>query len=151
MQITKLICNQCKKELNDPCFAGTSSPENYIVIGSDMCTEENGIYFQNYLIGGECMDLGENDLHFCCKEHFVDFFFPEDIKKNRGEGISLDTPLEDLEFPVRAYRALKSDKINTFEDLTRVRRRELKKIRNVGYTTIRQIEDLLESQGYKLK
>ena len=56
-----------------------------------------------------------------------------------------DTLLENLEFSVRAFNALKSAKIKNLGDLRKYSREEIKKFRNFGPVTIGDIDNYLES------
>ncbi len=60
-----------------------------------------------------------------------------------------DVSVEELHLPTRTINALKKSGIVTLEDLTKLSRDELSKIRNLGEKSIEEIAKLLEKEGFK--
>ncbi|OGI63878.1 hypothetical protein A2914_02025 [Candidatus Nomurabacteria bacterium RIFCSPLOWO2_01_FULL_41_21] len=62
----------------------------------------------------------------------------------------LAIPLEDLDLSERAYNTLKAAKINTLGEIVKLDRHELLKCRNLGKTTLAEIEEFVQSKGLQL-
>lgn len=65
MKTVTITCDTCKKQLY----------REFITIGAKI---ENGLSYQNKLPTkpGELISMAQsNDLHFCSKDHFYDYFF----------------------------------------------------------------------------
>lgn len=60
-----------------------------------------------------------------------------------------DVSVEELHLPTRTINALKKSGIQTLEDLIKLSRDELSKIRNLGEKSIEEITKLLEKEGLK--
>lgn len=69
MKKTTITCDVCQKVLGD----------EYIRLGSE---NEQELCFENKLPNrkvGETINIARyRDLHFCCKEHFVKYFFEQE-------------------------------------------------------------------------
>jgi hypothetical protein len=69
MKEITITCDVCQKVLDD----------EYIRLGSE---NEQGLHFENKLPNrkvGETINIARSrDLHFCCKDHFVKYFFEQD-------------------------------------------------------------------------
>ena len=69
------------------------------------------------------------------------------------KSITIDTPIKEIRFPRhdrRIHNALFYNEVETVGDLVQLSRDELKKIRNLGMTSINVIEDRLEHFGLSL-
>ena len=64
---------------------------------------------------------------------------------------TLETPIEEIEFSVRAYNCLKRAGINTVEDLINKKESEVNKIRNIGKKTIKEVLDKVKEMGLSFK
>ncbi len=63
----------------------------------------------------------------------------------------LETPVDDLELPIRAYNCVKAAKIETLGELMNCTKEDLAEHRNFGQKSIAQVEQVLENMGLKLK
>ena len=70
----------------------------------------------------------------------------EDSKMKR-----LETPIEDLDFSVRAFNCLKRANINTLGDLTSKTELEMMKIRNLGKKSLKEVIDKVKSTGFRFR
>lgn len=61
------------------------------------------------------------------------------------------TPIEELDFSVRAYNCLKRHGINTLKDITKMTEMDLMKVRNMGKHTAEEIKRKLEEYGLSLQ
>lgn len=61
----------------------------------------------------------------------------------------LETPIDDLDFSVRAYNCLKRANINTLGDLTEKTESEMMKIRNLGKKSLKEVIDKVKDMGLK--
>ena len=57
---------------------------------------------------------------------------------------TLETPIEEVEFSVRAYNCLKRAGIHTVQDLVNKKEIEVTKIRNLGKTSLKEVLDMVE-------
>lgn len=57
----------------------------------------------------------------------------------------LTTRLRDIDISIRALKALEGNKINTIGELKELTLRRVKRMRNVGAITLKEINDLLVS------
>lgn len=64
---------------------------------------------------------------------------------------TLETPIEEIEFSVRAYNCLKRAGINTVQDLINKREIEVTKIRNLGKKSLKEVLDKVKEMGLKFK
>lgn len=64
---------------------------------------------------------------------------------------ALETPIEDLDFSVRAYNCLKRDGIYTLQDLTNKSESEMMKIRNLGKKSLKEVLDKIKELGLILR
>ena len=64
---------------------------------------------------------------------------------------ALETPIEDLDFSVRAYNCLKRDGIHTLQDLVNKSESEMMKIRNLGKKSLKQVLDKIRELGLVLR
>jgi len=62
---------------------------------------------------------------------------------------TLETPIEEIEFSVRAYNCLKRAGINTMQDLIDKREVEVTKIRNLGKKSLKEVIDKVNEMGLK--
>jgi len=62
---------------------------------------------------------------------------------------TLETPIEEIEFSVRAYNCLKRQGINTMQDLIDMSEAEVSKIRNLGKKSLKEVLDKVEEMGLK--
>ena len=64
---------------------------------------------------------------------------------------TLETPIEEIEFSVRAYNCLKRAGINTVEDLINKKESEGNKIRNLGKKSLKEVLDKVKEMGLSFK
>ena len=64
---------------------------------------------------------------------------------------TLETPIEEIEFSVRAYNCLKRANINTVQDLIDKKESEVAKIRNLGKKSFKEIIDKVNEMGIKFR
>ena len=64
---------------------------------------------------------------------------------------TLETPIEEIEFSVRAYNCLKRDAIHTLQDLTSKSESEMMKIRNLGKKSLKEVLDKVRDMGLKFR
>ena len=64
---------------------------------------------------------------------------------------TLETPIEEIEFSVRAYNCLKRANIHTMQDLIDKREVEVTKIRNLGKKSLKEVIDKVNEMGLKFK
>ena len=62
---------------------------------------------------------------------------------------TLETPIEEIEFSVRAYNCLKRAGINTMQDLIVQKEVEVTKIRNLGKKSLKEVIDKVKEMGLK--
>ena len=62
---------------------------------------------------------------------------------------TLETPIEEIEFSVRAYNCLKRANINTMQDLIDMSEGEVAKIRNLGKKSLKEVLDKVAEMGLK--
>ncbi len=62
---------------------------------------------------------------------------------------TLETPIEEIEFSVRAYNCLKRAGINTMQDLIDKKEIEVTKIRNLGKKSLKEVIDKVKEMGLK--
>ncbi|MBR1416865.1 MAG: DNA-directed RNA polymerase subunit alpha [Bacilli bacterium] len=62
---------------------------------------------------------------------------------------TLETPIEEIEFSVRAYNCLKRAGINTVQDLINKKEIEVTKIRNLGKKSLKEVIDKVKELGLK--
>ena len=60
---------------------------------------------------------------------------------------TLETPIEEIEFSVRAYNCLKRAGINTVQDLISKKEVEVTKIRNLGKKSLKEVIDKVKENG----
>ena len=70
----------------------------------------------------------------------------EDTKQKK-----LETPIDDLDFSVRAYNCLKRAGVNTLGDLTEKTELDMMKIRNLGKKSLKEVIDKIKDMGLKFK
>ncbi len=63
----------------------------------------------------------------------------------------LETPIEEVEFSVRAYNCLKRAGIHTLQDLVDKKEMEVTKIRNLGKKSLKEVLDKVKELGLKFK
>lgn len=63
----------------------------------------------------------------------------------------LETPIDDLDFSVRAYNCLKRANINTLGDLTAKSEFEMMKIRNLGKKSLKEVIDKIKDMGLRFR
>ena len=64
---------------------------------------------------------------------------------------TLETPIEEVEFSVRAYNCLKRAGIHTVQDLVNKKEVEVTKIRNLGKKSLKEVLDKVEELGLTFK
>lgn len=64
---------------------------------------------------------------------------------------TLETPIEEVEFSVRAYNCLKRAGIHTVQDLVNKKEIEVTKIRNLGKKSLKEVLDKVEELGLSFK
>ena len=64
---------------------------------------------------------------------------------------TLETPIEEVEFSVRAYNCLKRAGIHTVHDLVNKKEIEVTKIRNLGKKSLKEVLDKVEELGLSFK
>ncbi len=64
---------------------------------------------------------------------------------------TLETPIEEIEFSVRAYNCLKRAGIHTVQDLINKKEIEVTKIRNLGKKSLKEVLDKVEEMGLKFR
>ena len=64
---------------------------------------------------------------------------------------TLETPIEEIEFSVRAYNCLKRAGINTVQDLISKKEVEVTKIRNLGKKSLKEVLDKVKEMGLKFR
>ena len=64
---------------------------------------------------------------------------------------TLETPIEEIEFSVRAYNCLKRAGIHTMQDLIDKREVEVTKIRNLGKKSLKEVIDKVKEMGLKFR
>ena len=64
---------------------------------------------------------------------------------------TLETPIEEIEFSVRAYNCLKRAGINTMQDLIDRKEVEVTKIRNLGKKSLKEVLDKVKEMGLKFQ
>lgn len=64
---------------------------------------------------------------------------------------TLETPIEEVEFSVRAYNCLKRAGIHTIQDLVNKKEIEVTKIRNLGKKSLKEVLDKVADLGLKFK
>ena len=62
---------------------------------------------------------------------------------------TLETPIEEIEFSVRAYNCLKRAGIHTVQDLIAKKESEVNKIRNLGKKSLKEVIDKVKELGLK--
>ena len=64
---------------------------------------------------------------------------------------TLETPIEEVEFSVRAYNCLKRAGIHTVQDLVDKKEVEVTKIRNLGKKSLKEVLDKVADLGLSFK
>ena len=64
---------------------------------------------------------------------------------------TLEAPIEEIEFSVRAYNCLKRAGVNTMQDLIDKRESEVNKIRNLGKKSLKEVIDKVKDMGLKFR
>ena len=64
---------------------------------------------------------------------------------------TLETPIEEIEFSVRAYNCLKRAGIHTVQDLINKKEVEVTKIRNLGKKSLKEVLEKVEEMGLKFR
>jgi DNA-directed RNA polymerase subunit alpha len=64
---------------------------------------------------------------------------------------TLETPIEEIEFSVRAYNCLKRAGINTVQDLISKKESDVTKIRNLGKKSLKEVIDKVKEMGLKFR
>ena len=64
---------------------------------------------------------------------------------------TLETPIEEIEFSVRAYNCLKRAGIHTVQDLINKKEIEVTKIRNLGKKSLKEVLDKVDEMGLKFR
>lgn len=64
---------------------------------------------------------------------------------------TLETPIEEIEFSVRAYNCLKRAGVHTVQDLINKKEVEVTKIRNLGKKSLKEVLDKVDEMGLKFR
>ena len=72
-------------------------------------------------------------------------------KQEDNKQKKLETPIDDLDFSVRAYNCLKRAGINTLGDLTEKSELDMMKIRNLGKKSLKEVIDKIKDMGLKFR
>lgn len=64
---------------------------------------------------------------------------------------TLETPIEEIEFSVRAYNCLKRAGVHTVQDLINKKESEVNKIRNLGKKSLKEVLDKVAELGLKFR
>src|SRR5574344_2057496 len=72
-------------------------------------------------------------------------------KQEDNKQKKLETPIDDLDFSVRAYNCLKRAGINTLGDLTEKSELDMMKIRNLGKKSLKEVMDKIKDMGLKFR
>jgi len=64
---------------------------------------------------------------------------------------TLETPIEEVEFSVRAYNCLKRAGVHTIQDLVNMKEVEVTKIRNLGKKSLKEVLDKVADLGLEFK
>ena len=64
---------------------------------------------------------------------------------------ALETPIEELDFSVRAYNCLKRAGVHTLQDLVNKSDAEVMKIRNLGKKSLKEVIDKIKDMGLKFR
>lgn len=72
-------------------------------------------------------------------------------KKEDSKLKKLETPIDDLDFSVRAYNCLKRANVNTLGDLTEKTELEMMKIRNLGKKSLKEVIDKIKEMGLRFR
>ena len=72
-------------------------------------------------------------------------------KQEDSKAKALETPIEDLDFSVRAYNCLKRANINTLQDLINKSNADVMKIRNLGKKSLKEVLDKIKELELTLK
>ena len=64
---------------------------------------------------------------------------------------TLETPIEEIEFSVRAYNCLKRAGVKTVQDLIKKKEVEVTKIRNLGKKSLKEVIDKVKEMGLNFK
>jgi DNA-directed RNA polymerase subunit alpha len=72
-------------------------------------------------------------------------------KKIDNKAKTLETPIEEVEFSVRAYNCLKRAGVHTLQDLVNMKEAEVTKIRNLGKKSLKEVFDKVEELGLSFK
>ena len=72
-------------------------------------------------------------------------------KKEDPTKKALETPIEDLDFSVRAYNCLKRAGVHTLQDLVNKSNSDVMKIRNLGKKSLKEVLDKVKELNLTLK
>ena len=64
---------------------------------------------------------------------------------------TLETPIEEVDFSVRAFNCLKRHGIHTLQDLVNMKEVEVTKIRNLGKKSLKEVIDKVADLGLQFK
>ena len=110
---------------------GSLRPEEAVALGSK-------ILIEHYNILVNLSDIADMTGIMTAKQ--------EDSKLKK-----LETPIEDLDFSVRAFNCLKRANINTLGDLTEKSELEMMKIRNLGKKSLKEVIDKIKDMGLRFR
>ena len=84
---------------------------------------------------------------------FILFDFSGMMQEKKVDTITktLETPIEEVEFSVRAYNCLKRAGIHTVQDLVDKKEVEVTKIRNLGKKSLKEVLDKVADLGLTFK
>ena len=110
---------------------GSLRPEEAIALGSKILIEHLNVL----------LDLSE----------IADMTGIMSAKEEDSKLKKLETPIEDLDFSVRAFNCLKRANINTLGDLTAKSELEMMKIRNLGKKSLKEVIDKIKGMGLRFR
>ncbi len=110
---------------------GSLKPEEAIALGSKILIEHLNVL----------LDLSE----------IADMTGIMTAKEEDSKIKKLETPIEDLDFSVRAFNCLKRANINTLGDLTAKSEIEMMKIRNLGKKSLKEVIDKIKDMGLRFR
>ena len=74
-----------------------------------------------------------------------------DAKQKDSDTKKLETPIDDLDFSVRAYNCLKRANVNTLGDLVDKSENEMMRIRNLGKKSLKEVMDKIKDMGLRFR
>ena len=116
--------------------------ENQTATLSEILKSLNSVYENDGIIRIKLRDY--LDVHFLKEEDTIE---PQGNK----ELCDLEITIDKLNFSVRTYNCLKRAKINSLREIIESSENEIKKIRNLGITSLKEVIDKVKSLGLSLR